>query len=213
MAVVAVAALAVVALAAPGDPKRAIKPADQAHAKTILLRKADVPGKGWHGQPTDFGQVNPSCLVKHYSLSKLTANAEVGIQYTRGVATGTFLVESDVHVFATSGQARVAAGRLSKVGYGRCLGTALAAEAPTGSFATSSAAVLSITGLALPTNGFRITVKVITGGKKSSLTADVLGFRQGRTLTDLSVLTLDKGWSSAKVRSVAATLATRTAKP
>jgi hypothetical protein len=205
--------VAAVALAAPnpGSPKVVIDPAQQARAKTILLKQAELPGTGWMRKSTDFTAANPACAVKHYSLSKLTANAQIGAQFTRAVDTGTFLVESDVHVFVTPAQSKVAADRLSDLGYGRCLGATLVSEAPPGSKATSRVKAFAVKGLVLPTDGFRITVKVVTGGKTSTLSAVVLGFRRGRTVTSLSVLGLDKGWSSAKLRSVAAKLASRTA--
>ena len=105
-ALAAAGLLGATATAAPGDPKVSVKPADQAYARTIVLRKADVPGPGWTGKATEFGGLNPDCVVKHYSLSKLTATAQVGTTYTRPVDPGTFLVESDVDVFATPAQAR-----------------------------------------------------------------------------------------------------------
>ncbi len=203
--------LAAVALAVPGNPKLDLKPADQARAKAILLKQAELPSGGWMRKPADFGAVNPDCVVKHYSLSGLTANAQMGAQFTRAVDTGTFLVESDVYVFATPAQASFAADRTSKVGFGRCLGATLASEAPAGSSAKSAARRFSLAGLALPAPGLQITVKITTGNQRQTLTAYVLGFHRGRTLTTLSVLTLEKGWSAANLRSVAAKLASRTA--
>lgn len=203
---------AAVALAVPGNPTRAIRAADQAHAKTILLKKTELPGTGWSGEPTDWGQVNPDCVVKSYSLSKLTANAEIGVQFTRPVDKGTFLVESDVHVFATSAQAAAAVKKRATLGYARCLGKTLASEAPFGSKATSGAKALAVNGLALPTHGFRITVKIVMSHQTSTLSAFVLGFLHARTLTTLSVLAIDKHWSTAMLRSVASKLALRTSK-
>jgi hypothetical protein len=209
---VAAALTATTAFAAAGDPKVVIKPADQAHAKTILLKTSEVDGKGWKGTPADFGRANPICVIKHYSLSKLTANAQTGVEFTRPVDTGTFLVDSDAYVFRTPAEAKTAAATVSKIGYGKCLGAALVSQAPNGSIATSSVKALTIPGLATPTSGFRITVRVITGGKTSILTADVLAFRHGRAVSTLSALTIDKGWSSAALHSAAARMASRTAR-
>jgi hypothetical protein len=203
------AALTAAALGAPGDPKRSFKPADQTYARTILLRKADVPGKGWHGKPTDFGQTNPACLVAHYSLSALTANAEVGTTYTRAVNTGTFLVESDANVFLTPAQATTALAIFSKPGFARCLASSLVAEVPSGSFATSDVHRVSLAGLATSSSGFRIVLHVVSSKGKSTLTADVIGLRRGRAFATLSVLTVGTGWSQSAVRSTAATIAAR----
>jgi hypothetical protein len=208
----AAAFTAAAAFGAAGDPKIVIKPADQAHAKTILLKASEVDGKGWKGTPADFGRANPICVIKHYSLSKLTANAQTGIEFTRPVDTGTFLVDSDAYVFRTPAEAKTAAVTVSKIGYGKCLGAALVSQAPNGSIATSSVKALTVRGLAVPATGFRITVKVITGGKTSVLTADVLAFRHGRAVSTLSALTIDKGWSTAALRSAAGKMASRTAR-
>jgi hypothetical protein len=210
--VAAALAVAAAALAAPGDPRVAIKPADQARAKTILLKKAELPGKGWMGAPVDFGRANPLCLTRRYSLSKLTVSAQVGMEYTRPVDVGTFLVDSAARTFKTPQQAATAVTIRSALGAGRCLGAALAAEAPNGSVATSSVEKFSIDGLALPSQGFLITVKVVTGGQQSKLTGIVLSFRHGRTVNELNTLTIGHGWSPAKLRSVAALVAKRTAR-
>ncbi len=209
---VAAAVTAAAALGAAGDPKVAIKPADQAHAKTIVLKTSEVQGKGWKGTPADFGRANPICVIKHYSLSKLTANAQTGIEFTRPVDTGTFLVDSDAYVFRTPAEAGTAATTVAQLGYGKCLGAALVSQAPNGSIATSTVKAESISGLALPAKGFKITVRVITGGKTSILTADVLTIRHGRAVSTLSVLTIDKGWTPAALRSATAKMAARTAR-
>lgn len=212
LAVLTAALTAAAALAAPGDPKLDLKPADQKRAKAILVKAAELTGKGWTGSPADFGRANPSCVIKHYSLAKLTANARAGIEYTRSVDTGTFLVDSDVYVFKTPGQATTAAATASDLGYGRCLAAALRAETPNGSLASSKVKAYSIPGLALPTQGFVITVNVIAGKSKTTLTAHVINAHKGRSLSQLSVLTADKGWSSDTLRALAAKVAARTAK-
>jgi hypothetical protein len=209
LALGASAALAAAAMAAPGDPKRVFKAADQSYARTILLRNADVPGKGWHAKATDFGQTNPACLVAHYSLSALTVNAEVGTTYTRAVDTGTFLVESDANVFLTPAQASTASAIFSKLGFARCLASSLVAEVPSGSFATSDVHRVTLAGLATASSAFRIALHVVSSKGKSTLTAVVIGLRRGRAFATLSVLTVGTGWSQSSLRSVAATMATR----
>lgn len=206
-----VALSAAAALAAPGDPRVAIKPADQARAKTFLLKRAELPGTGWTSAPVDFGAANPLCLTKRYSLSKLTVSAQVGTEFTRAVDTGTFLVDSAARTFVSPKQAADAMQIRSDLGVGKCLGRALAAEAPNGSVATSDARPFAIDGLALKSSGFMITVSVITGGQKQKLTAVVLSFRHGRTVNELNALTIGRGWSKAKLRSIAAIIAKRTA--
>lgn len=211
LAVLAAALTAAAALAAPGDPKLDLKPADQKRAKAILVKTAELNGKGWTGSPADFGRANPSCVIKHYSLAKLTANARAGIEYTRAVDTGTFLVDSDAYVFKTPAQAASAASTGADLGYGRCLAAVLRAETPNGSVASSKVKAYSIPGLALPAKGFVITVNVIAGQTKTKLTAHVFNVHKGRSVAMLSILTADSGWSSETVRALAAKVAARTA--
>jgi hypothetical protein len=200
------------ALAAAGEPKLAVTPADQAHARVVLLKQTELPGKGWKGAKVDFGRANPDCLVKRYSLAKLTATGQAGTEFTRDVGSGTFLVDSIGRVFRTPSQAATALKIRSQVGVGTCLGKTLASEAPFGSKATSTATAFSLAGLALSSKGFKIVVKVTAGKSKYTLTGAVLEFGHGRTLSELSVLTINDGWSKAKLRSVAALAAKHAAR-
>lgn len=210
-AVACAGAVAGSVLAAPGDPKLEIKRSDQAYARTILLKRGEVPGSGWRAQPTDFGQPNPPCLVRHYSLSRLTATAQAGVVYTRVANVGAFLVESDAHLFTTPGQADTASAIASNLGFGRCLTSALVTQAPKGSIATSSVRRLAIGGLAIQAHGFRITLRAVQTEPAFNLTALVLVMKKGRTLSVLSVLAHGTGWSNATLRSVVAPIARRTA--
>jgi hypothetical protein len=211
IAAVAAAFAAATALAAAGDPKVAIKSADQARAKAILLKKAELPGKGWTSVPFDFGRANPLCLTKKYSLAKLTVSAQVGTEFSRSVDVGTFLVDSEARTYVAPQQARQAIAIRSALGVGRCVAAALAAGAPNGAVTATKVKPFSIDGLALPSKGFLITVTVIVGGQKSTVTAVVLAFRHNRTTSELSALSSGHGWSKDKFRSVAALMAKRTA--
>jgi hypothetical protein len=206
----AAGALAAAALAAPGDPKLALKPADVTYARTIILKPADIKkNTGWAAAATDFGRVNPVCIVKHYSLSKLTATAQVGRTFSRNVGTGTFLVESDVHVFKTPAQAAAATKITSSTGYAHCLGSVLAGEVPAGSFGTFKTKQASLSGLKATATGFEIDVKVVSQQGTTKLTAWVINLRKGRAVGTLSVLTVGKGWTQDDVRAAAATMAAR----
>jgi hypothetical protein len=206
----AVGALAATAFAAPGDPKLAVKPADVSYARTIILQKADLKkNTGWSVAATDFGRVNPVCVVKHFSLSNLTATAQVGHTFSRNVGTGTFLVESDVHVFKTSAQAATAAKVTSSTGYAKCLGSVLAGEVPAGSFGTFTSKPAALSSLKATATGFEIDVKIVNQQGTTKLTAWVIDLRKGRALGTLSVLTVGKGWTQADIRGAAATMAAR----
>ena len=212
LALGATALVSATALAAPGEPKLAFTAADQAKAKVVLLKTAELPGKGWKAAKVDFARANPDCLVKNYSLAKLTATGQAGTEFTRDVSSGTFLVDSIARVFRTPTQAATAVKIRSQLGAGKCLGKTLASEAPFGQKATSTAKPFSLQGLALPSKGFKIIVHVTSTKQKYTLTGAVLEFHRGRTLSELSILTIDNGWSKAKVRSLAALTARRLAK-
>jgi hypothetical protein len=206
----AAAALAAAALAAPGDPKLVVKPADVTYARTVVLHQSDLSrDKGWKAAATDFGRVNPVCVVKHYSLSKLTATAEVGRTFSRDVGTGTFLVESDVHVFTTPAQAATAARITSSSGYAHCLGSVLAGEVPAGSYGVATSKAVTLSGLKATATGFEITVKVVNAQGTTKLTGWVINLRKGRAVGSLSVLTVGKGWTQDDIRKAAATMAAR----
>ena len=177
----------------------------------MLLTKTTLTAKNWKAAKIDFARAQPDCIIKHYSLAKLTVTGQAGTEFTREVGTGTFLVDSIARVFKTSTQAVTAVKVRTQLGVGKCLGKTLASEAPFGSKATSSAKVFSLTGLALPSTGFTIAVKVTDGKQSYTLTGTVIEFRKARTVTELSVLTIKKGWSSATLRSVASQLAKKTA--
>ena len=211
-ALAAAGLLAVTAAAAPGDPKVSAKPADQAYARTIVLRKAEVPGRGWTGKATEFGRLNPDCVVKHYSLSKLTATAQVGTTYTRPVDPGTFLVESDVDVFATAAQAKAASSIAAKLGLARCLGSALVAQVPAGAFATSEVHAVKLSGVKNVAGAFKITLHITSAQGRSTLTADVVYLQKGRVLATLSALTSGKGFTPAQLSAAAARMAARMTK-
>jgi len=206
------ATLAAAATAAPGDPKLRPKAADQAYARSIVLQKADVPGHGWKGQATQFGRLNPDCVVKHYSLGKLTATAQQGMTYTRPVEPGTFLFESDVYVFVTPAQARTAAGIAAKIGLARCLGSALVTEVPSGSFATKQVRAVTLAGVKNVAGAFKITLQITSAQGRSTLTADVVYLQKGRVLATLSALTSGKGLTPAQIAAAAEKMAARMTK-
>jgi hypothetical protein len=203
-----------VALAAPGDPQRHFKPADQAVARSILLTKTDLGHLKWKQIKTDFSQPNPACFVKHYSLAALTVTGEAGFEYTYGITS----VESIGHVFVTAAQAATAFAGTSKLGLARCYGSALAAQISKGSKGSpkQTAKVLHIepvtfTGLGAPTRGFRIVLGVSEKGKKGVVPVDTVFVTtiHGRALGSLNFVQLGQPLSQPIVRSLVKKVAQR----
>ena len=139
------------AASSPGDPNKRLTAAGNAHARSYLLRMADLPTGSWRSRPATFSQPNPSCVVKHYNLGALTLDGEAGDIYELGA--GFPLVESDAHLFVTVGQARRAFSKESTIGFARCLGESLSGDL-SGSAGASAAvervAALRFGGLAAP---------------------------------------------------------------
>jgi hypothetical protein len=108
--------LTAVAATAPGDPNREFKPADQKLARSLVLRKADLPAGAWKTSPTDFSQPNPPCVLRHYRLDSLTETGEAGYSYS----LADLQVESDSSIFVTASQARQAFATESQPGFMHC---------------------------------------------------------------------------------------------
>lgn len=210
--VVAALVAATAANAAAGDPKKRLNAVDQAYAKSILLRKADLPTGRWQVDSTNFDQANPACLVKHYSLSALTATGEAGFIYKHGGR----VIESDARVFLSSAQAARAFAILSSVGLGRCLGSSLAAvisaTSPGLSAKLSSVQPLAFTGLAATARGLRIGLRLRGSTDIRSIQYVLMSVRRGRALATIGLIRYNADWPSSVVRPLAALTATRMTK-
>jgi len=199
---------------APGDPKKRIKVADQAYARSVLLRKADLPAGRWRIESTDFSQPNPACLVKHYSLGALTATAQAGFTYTLG--GGIPVIESDANMFLTAAQAQRAVSISTKLGLARCLGAAFAAEVQKNTSGVSANVVkveaFSFAGLGATARGFRIVLQLRSSQSVTSLDTVLVIVRRARAVAWLSLVQAGSAWPSSTVRSLAATTAGRMTK-
>ncbi len=204
--------VAAVASAAPGDPQKHLKRADQVYAKSILLRMSDLPAGRWKVEPTSFSEANPDCVVKRYSLSALTATGEAGFTYTQRSRA----IESDARVFLTAAQAGRAFSILSSVGLGRCLGSAFAAEISATSSGVSAKVAtvepLSFTGLGAPARGVRVSLRLHGSASVASLHYVFMSVRHGRAVATFGLVRDNRAWARSVVRPVAAVTASRLAK-
>jgi len=201
------------AVSAPGDPQIKLRAADQAHAKTFVLRKGELPAGRWQAKPTDFSQPNPTCLVKHYSYSALTVTGETGLTFTS--VDGIPIVESDALVFPSAAQARTAFSIDSKPGLARCFGADLAAElgkTPGVKAGVQKIEPLSFAGLAAPTRGFRIVLRVQSSQSTGFLDVTFVAISRGRAIGELSLVRAGASAPQAIVRTLAAKMATRMTK-
>jgi hypothetical protein len=131
-AMLAALLLTAVAATAPGDPNRKFTPADQKLARSLVLRKADLPAGAWKTAPTDFSQPNPPCVVREYRLDSLTETGAAGYSYS----LADLQVESESAVFLTASQAHRAFMTESQPGFMRCVLTSFARPGVTVRIAT-----------------------------------------------------------------------------
>jgi hypothetical protein len=190
---------------AAGDPKRALRPADQERARKAILAKHDLPHGHWTERPTDFTQPNPPCVGKHYGLSAETLTGQTGTVYS---GSDQRLVESDGLVFATAAQAKRAFSVLSSVGLARCNAQSVI-DAIQGRYKQAIVMLLGagpyrLGRLDLPA---RATIATVAIGVKSRRDAGLelvysVAIRSGRTVAVLS-LARDRPWPETGIRSLA----------
>src|SRR5690348_14498488 len=101
------AAVAAVAVAAPAkEPRKAIKPAVQARAKSIAVHLRDLPGFGWKSEPSQADRSSPHCSYYDPDQSKLTENGDyTSPDFTR--ADGLY-ASSSIGIFVSARQAQAA---------------------------------------------------------------------------------------------------------
>jgi hypothetical protein len=211
VAVVVALACVASALAAPGDPRRHLTAADQARAKSLILKQADLPADAWKTTQTNFTQANPPCIVKHYSLSALTLTGEAGLTYTD--PAGIPLVESDGDVFLTPAQAQRSVTVSTESGFANCVGSALAARlkagVPSSATVSFNTSTFVLAGFADPVRGFKIHVLIRSGTIGESFNVTQFAAIKGRAVAHMALIRRDAEWPLASVRSLAAKLVAR----
>jgi hypothetical protein len=185
--------IAAVAASAPGDPRRLLKPADQARARSLVLRKPDLLAGVWKASPTDFSQPNPACILRHYRLDSLTETGLAGFDYLNSAAA--LEVESAASIFVTSAQARHAFATYSQVGFNRCFADSLAAGLPSNLTATimkQERIHRATPGVAF--GGYRVAYSVQPANGNGLLEVIFVFMQRGRALTDVVIV---RGGASA----------------
>jgi hypothetical protein len=167
------------ALAARGDPQKRITPADQARAKAMLVRPADLPG--FRATPSssvgDF-----YCKALDESDLTLTGEAQ-----GRQLALATVLVGSSAQVYESVGDARTAWRRaLSPAGV-RCAKLVLGRE-----FARQGARLVSLSRISFPrvaqqTTAFRATLSGTTPQGELRVYVDVVALMHARAQASVVV--------------------------
>jgi hypothetical protein len=129
-ACLAIAASAEPAAAGENDPKQAIKPADQALARTALVTKADL-GAGWVVQASSESTPDPDVDCGGYDPdeSHLTVTGDAdGKRLAFSTAQARLFVDSGARVYKSLAQANESWRINSKPGVWSCFGKQLEAS-------------------------------------------------------------------------------------
>ncbi len=166
-----VAALVVTgsALAGRGDPKERITSADQARARAMLLRPADMAG--FTASPSGAEPATPYCKALDESDLTLTGDAE-----SPDFAAGTVLVSSLSHVYATRAQSDASWRRGTSPAGETCARDVLRKELARGGAQLVSYARVSLPRLAERSVAYRA---VLTGNGVRAF-VEVVYMKQGR---------------------------------
>jgi hypothetical protein len=182
-------ATALLALVAAGsavadhlDPQKRITPADQARARAMLLKQADLPA-GFQGSPTGIGEphVNCSQAVSEADLTQ-TGDAE-GLQFIRGTTS----VNSGAQIYESAADATASWRRGTSAAGIQCLTSLLRRE-----FARQGIRLVSFRKIAFPrvaqrTVAYRVTLALETPQGTVRLFADVVVMSHSRALTQVFV--------------------------
>ncbi len=161
------------------DPKKQIRPADQAKAQAMLLRQSDL-GPGATAQPRSEADPHLTCEGVDESDLTLTGRAE-----SPTWAQGFGFVASAANVYATVADANASWARGTRSAGTRCLRDELAKE-----FAAQGVTLESFRKAAFPriaerTAAYRLTLSGTTQGTTVRLVVDVVVLKHSRAQSAL----------------------------
>jgi hypothetical protein len=206
-------ALPAVALAADTDPKKKVTAADQAKARSILLKRTDFAA-GWKKVPTtpDSDAMCPGFNPDESDLT-LTGEAESDFEHTQGLLS----VASHSEVYATKADALKSWTRSDKPATARCIGyffrEGVTAEGT--KVKIISAGRMAFPKLAPRTTAFKVVARLnITDSGKTStvpVTIQLIAFGQGRGDTAMLAISPGTGIPTADLRAFGQVPASRLA--
>jgi hypothetical protein len=185
------------AAASPKDPRVALRPADNALAKRVTVRPADVGG-GARNEPGTGGVEQLRCppyYDPNYRDLVVTGRRESLV--TRGEAV---FVGTGVEVYSRAASARASFTRGNVASVTRCLG-----ESFSDTGVTASAARLGFPRVGDRSAAFRITMR----GSGGTVYADAIVFQRGRTVVSLVCMSLAGPYPRADAVRIARRVAAR----
>jgi hypothetical protein len=204
-------AIPAVALAADTDPKKRLTAADQAKARSILLKRTDLAA-GWKkvASSPDSDATCPGFNPDESDLT-LTGEAEAEFEHTQGLLS----LSSFSEVFVSKADAVKSWTRGDKPALARCLGYFFreAATEPGTQVKIVSAGRMAFPKLAPRTTAFKVVARVTftANGETRTVpfTLQFLALGRGRGDTAMLAVSPGTGLGTADLRAFGTLLATR----
>jgi hypothetical protein len=201
--------VATAALAARGDPKKAITAADQARAKSMLLRRADLTA-GFRAAPPSK-ESDPYCAATDESDLTETGEAD-SPEFTRETSTTFLFVASGASVYKTAADALTSWRRSTGAAGEACARRTLAAEIATSGLRLRTFGRASFPKLAPLTVAYRLTADIPAGSTTIRAYFDVVALQRGRAQTVLLVGSAPAAVARTETVALARTIAGRMTK-
>jgi hypothetical protein len=214
LAVLCVCVPAVALAAADTDPKKKLNAADQARARSVILKRTDFAA-GWKKVPNS-PESDESCPGFNPNNSDLTLTGEGQAEFEHGESLASLASYSEVYV--TKEDATASWTRNVKPALVRCLGhfLRLGVEEEGGSFQVVSQGRIAFPKLAPRTAAFRLVGRMTVRPPNEEpvtlpVTIHVIALGQGRGDVALLALGFGNGIPIADLRAFAKLSATRLA--
>jgi hypothetical protein len=175
----AVASVGVATAATANDPKKDIKPAVQAQARAINVKRGDLLGGPWKSSPTPPNKGNtPKCSFYDPDQSDLTENGDADSP-TFTLSDGSNL-SSTVGIFVSAAQGAIAYTRVVQPELPRCLAQLILKSGGT-KFSLRSTGALAFPKYGDRSAAYRVSLLFTSGKTKLPVIADVVAVNRGKT--------------------------------
>ena len=169
------------AAAVAGEPKKDIKPAVQARAKAIAVKRSDLPGTDWKTQPGNPSHATPRCSFFNPDESRLTENGDFNSpEFT--APNGTY-VSSTVGIFVSAQQAKTGYSAVVRPALPKCLAELIAKSGKPGAIKVTAAGPLGFKHYGDRSAAFRIAFGVKSGAARVPAFIDVVAINRGAVVT------------------------------
>ena len=214
--VAAVPAVVADAVAADGEPKKALTKSGQAAARSIVLKRADL-GAGFTATVRPDDEPLPKgARCDALDEGDLTVTGDVNSPDFRLAQTGVYVtVGSSAHVYRTLRDANASWQRGTSRQVLNCLGDIVRLSAAQGQKITVvSSKRISFPTVAPKTSAYRVVVTIAPTGSSQRIRAyvDAVVLQQGKVQSVLLVTSLGRPVATAERAALAAILAARMAR-